>query len=221
MKMAATLKNSELKSTGVAAEMGKWYAIMVLFVLLALVYFLFFQGFVTDRELLNEEIIELEQNRQDYTEQVSLIPELQKRIRMVKETVGDNTSFLVAETYNLGTAELTRILKSIVAQNTNKSTECQTVSNTPSKDKEPDQFEKIILKVRMRCQFRKMVNVLQDIENHSIHLFVDNLHLDQRTVRRSRRNVAPTRPMLEVRFDLYAYMNKPVRNKQQDNRGKR
>lgn len=195
----------------VKQDMGKWYALLILLFVFVLVYFLAFQGFVTDHELLNEELADLEQNRKDFTELQAVIPELQSRIRTVKETVGDNTSFLVADSYNLGTAELTRILKGIVAQNTDVSSECQTVSNTPSKDREPDQFEKIILKVRMRCQFGKMIDVLVDAENHVPHLFVDNLTLEQRTIRRSRRNVVPTRPMLEVRFDLYAYMNKPIK----------
>lgn len=196
--------------------MNRWYALLILVFVLVLIYFLFFQSFIAEHALLNEELIDLEQNRQEYTELVSLIPELQKRINTVKETVGDNTSFLVADSYNLGTAELTRILKSIVAKNTDTASECQTVSNTPSKDRDPDQFEKIILKVRMRCQFEKMINVLVDTENHVPHLFIDNLHLEQRTIRRSRRNTTPAKPMLEVRFDLYAYMNKPVKKKDND-----
>ena len=192
-------------------DLNKWYALLILIVVFVLIYFLVFQGFVSDHQLMNEELADLEQNRKEYTELQAVIPELQKRIRTVKETVGDNTSFLVADSYNLGTAELTRILKGIVAQNTEVSSECQTVSNTPSKDRDPDQFEKIILKVRMRCQFSKMIDVLADAEEHIPHLFVDNLQMEQRTIRRSRRNIAPTRPMLEVRFDLYAYMNKPIK----------
>ena len=198
------------------AEMGRWYALLVLLVFLSLIYFMVFQSFTTDHSLLNEEIVDLEENRQEYTELAELIPELQRRINAVKETVGDNTSFLTADSYNLGTAELTRTLKRIVADNTDVTTECQTVSNTPSKDRDLDQFEKIILKVRMRCQYEKMVAVLLDVENHVPHLFIDNLQLEQRVTRRSRRNTKPTHPMLEVRFDLYAYMNKPIKVKNND-----
>ena len=169
-------------------EMGRWYALLVLLVFILLIYFMFFQGFVNDHAILNEEIAELEENRQEYTELAALIPELQNRINTVKETVGDNTSFLTADSYNLGTAELTRILKRIVADNTIETTECQTVSNTPTKDRDPDQFEKIILKVRMRCQYEKMVDVLLDLENHVPYLFIKDLQLEQRIVGRSRRN---------------------------------
>ena len=197
-------------------EMQKWYALFVLLLVFVLVYFIVFQGFVTEHVALNEEIADLEQDRQDYTELAELIPELQNRINLVKETVGDNTNFLMADTYNLGTAELTRILKRIVSDNTDITTECQTVSNTPSKDRNPDQFEKIILKVRMRCQFEKMVGILLDIENHVPHLFVDNMQLEQRLTRRLRANSKPVHPMLEVRFDLFAYMNKPIRAKKND-----
>lgn len=206
MKMAAIPDNPQIH---------RWYALGILILFLVLIYFMAFQGFVNEHSMLNDEITDLEQSRQEYTELASMIPELQNRINTVKETVGDNTSFLLADTYNLGTAELTRTLKNIVAQNTEMTTECQTISNTPSKDREPDQFEKIIIKVRMRCHFEKMMGVLHDIDNHVPDLFVDNLQLEQRIVR-SRRNVKPKKPVLEVRFDLYAYMNKPVRVKAND-----
>lgn len=193
------------------SEMQRWYALSVLLVVFVLIYFMFFQGFFTEHGLLNEELTDLEQNRKDFTELQVLIPELQKRINTVKETVGDSTNFLVADSYNLGTAELTRILKGIVAENTANRSECDIISNSPSKDRDPDQFERIILKVRMRCQFEKIVNVFERIENNVPHLFVDNLHLDQRVVRRSRRNTKPVHPMIDVRYDLYAYMNNPIR----------
>jgi general secretion pathway protein M len=203
-------------------EMDKWYALFILVFVLVMIYFLAFQGFTSDHAIMNEQLADLQQNREENTRLQAMIPELQKRINTVKETVGDNTNFLASDTDNLGKAELTRILKNIVAQNTQVESECQTINHTPSKDREPDQFEKVILKVRMRCQFDKMIKVLADIETHVPHLFVDNLQLDQRAIRRSRRNVKPTKPMLEVRFDLYAYLNKPIRVKEKrDERGRR
>lgn len=203
-------------------EMDKWYALLILIFVVVMVYFIAFQGFVSEHAMMNEELSDLQQNRVESSELEAMIPELQKRINIVKETVGDNTNFLVSDTDNLGKAELTRILKGIVAQNTDVRSACQTINHTPSKDKDPDQFEKIILKVRMRCQFDKMIGVLADVEKHVPRLFVDNLQLEQKAIRRSRKNVAPTKPMLGVRFDLYAYMNKPVRAKdKKDERGRR
>jgi len=198
------------------SDMNRWYALVVLLILLVMVYFIAFHGIVSDHALLNEEIAELESDRQEYTELASLIPELQKRIKNVKETVGDNTNFLVADSYNLGTAELSHIFKTIVNGNRVERSECDIISNTNYVDKNPDQFEKIIIKVRMRCQFEKMIKTISDIEGNVPHLFIDNLLLDQRVIRRSsRRNLPPVRPMLEVRFDLYAYMNKPVKVRDQ------
>ena len=196
--------------------MDRWYALSILLLIMVLVYFLFFQSFVDDHMLLNEEMSDQEQSRQEYTELAEMIPELQQRIAKVKETVGDNSNFLTADSYNLGTAELTRILKSIVTNVTQVRSECDIVSNTPSKDRNPDKFEKIILKVRMRCQFQKMADVLLNIENNVPFLFIDNLQLEQRIIRRSRKNVIPKAPILEVRFDLNAYMNKPIRVKEHD-----
>ena len=197
------------------SELNRWYALAILGFVIVLIYFIFFQGFVSEHSLLNEELDSLEQDRQDHTQLVKIIPELQKRINTVKANVGDNTSFLLADSYNLGTPELTRILKSIVSENTTSSTECQTVSNTPYKDKNPDQFEKVVLKVRMRCQYDKMLNVLLAFQEHIPYLFVDNLNLEQRLIH-TRRNQKPTHPKLEVRFDLIAYLNKPVKIKKKN-----
>ncbi len=193
--------------------MNRWYALLVLVIMCAVVYFLVFDSFVSEHAMLNDEVTELEQNRQDFEELAALIPELKKRIKTVKEKVGDNTSFLVADSYNIATAELTHILKKLVSNNTTSSAECQTISNTPSKDRNPDKFEKIILKVRMRCEYDKMVNILQQAEKNVPFIFIDNLNLEQRIIRRSRRNVKATEPLLEIRFDVFAYMNKPVRAK--------
>jgi general secretion pathway protein M len=197
------------------SELNRWYALAILGFVIVLIYFIFFQGFVSEHSLLNEELDSLEQDRQDHTQLVKIIPELQKRINTVKANVGDNTSFLLADSYNLGTPELTRILKSIVSENTSSSSECQTVSNTPYKDKNPDQFEKVVLKVRMRCQYDKMLNVLLAFQEHVPYLFVDNLNLEQRLVH-TRRNQKATHPKLEVRFDLIAYLNKPVKIKKKN-----
>ncbi len=202
--MTTTLKNP---------EMSRWYALFILLFIFVIIYLLFFQSFFNDHALLNEEIDTLTTSRQNYTELASQIPEIRKRIKQVKENVGDNSSFLVADSYNLGTSELTRIMKGIVTGVTQIRSECDIVSNTPYKDRNPDQFEKIILKVRMRCHFEKMINVLLEIEKHEPKLFVDNMTLEQRVIRRYRRNQKPTKPMLEVRFDLYAYMNKPIKKK--------
>jgi general secretion pathway protein M len=201
------------------SELGRWYALAVLLLIFLVIYFLLFHGFVSEHGIMNEEITDLESNRKEYTELKSQIPELQKRINEIKESVGDNTNFLVADTYNLGSAELTHILKNIVNSNTEDRSDCNIVSNTSSVDREPDQFEKIIIKVRMRCHFDKMMRTLSDIENHVPILFIDNLELDQRPTRHrsSRKNEPPqTKPQLDVRFDLFAYMNKPVKVREND-----
>ncbi len=197
-------------------EFEKWYALAILLFIFLTIYFLVFQGFFTEHSLLNEEIEDLESTRQEYTELAHQVPELTKRIQNVKETVGDNTSFLNTVINNLGTSELTRILKQIVSNNSNGNNECSIVTQSKSKDKDPDQFEKIILKVRMRCQYPKMINVILDIENHTPKLFINDLSFEQNNRNRSRKNQKPTQPLLEVRFDLYAYMNKVVKKKAND-----
>ena len=69
------------------SDMGKWYAVMVLVLIAMVIYYLFFQGFANDHSLMNEEISSLEEERKEYTELSSQIPELQSRIAQVRETM--------------------------------------------------------------------------------------------------------------------------------------
>ena len=200
-------------------DLGRWYALALLFFLLAVIYFLVFHGFVNEHALMNEEIYELEEERKEFTLLEKQIPELQKRIAEVKEKVGDNTNFLQADTLNLGRAELVKILKNIISANTAVSSDCNLVSHTNRIDKDPDQFEKIIINVKMRCHFDKMMKTLSDIENYIPVLFINKLELRQRvTSRRAPRKNAPPppRPLLDVSFELFAYMNNPIKAREND-----
>lgn len=198
------------------SQMSRWAALLVLFLMLLIIYFLFFHRFFVEHGQLNESIEELNQSRQKYSNQAAKIPELRKKLTEVRQAVGENDEFLQAETRNLGNAEITSLFKNIVNQQGVETSKCQIISQTPSLDRNPDQFEKIILRVRMRCQYEIMAQILDAIESNKPRLFIDELRLESRSITRYRRN-QPNKPQppanLEVRFDLFAYLKKPVEKK--------
>ncbi len=196
---------------------GRWLALATLLLVLVIVYFLFFHWFFVEHATLNEEIDSLNESRQKYINEAAKTPLLQEKIQQVKQAVGDNDEFLKADSENLGNAEITAILKNIITEQSPDNSACQSISQSPTQDRDPQQFEKIILRVRMRCQFGVFMHVLQQIEEHKPSLFIDDLRIESRNVQRYRRGQEPTaEENLEIRFILYAYMKKLVETRDED-----
>lgn len=192
-------------------DKGKWYALGLLLLLLLLVYLLVFQGFFERHQALNNQINEAIAARHKYAALANSVPELKKRLQQVREQSGSSTHFLKADSANLAAAELIRTLKEIVSQHTTQAQDCLILSNQLTRDRSPEQFERVILKVRLRCRYDILVPVLNDLEQHQPDLFIDELRIEQRYTRQRRGKPQPR--MQEVRFDLYAYLNKPVKKK--------
>ena len=193
-------------------RVSKWSAVMVLLLLLVIVYFLFFHWFFVAHAALNEEVESLNESRQQFINEAAKTPDLRKMLQQVKAEVGSNNEFLQADSKNLGNAEITSIFKNIVNQQSEQPADCQIISQSPTQDREPEQFEKIILRVRMRCQYEIFVKVVDLIEENTPSLFVTDLRIETRNVNRYRKNAnqANAPESLEIRFDLYAYLKNPI-----------
>lgn len=188
---------------------------MVLLLLFVIVYFLFVHWFFVAHAGLNEEIESLNESRQQFINEAAKTPDLRKMLQDVKAEVGSNNEFLQADSKNLGNAEITSIFKNIVNQQTENTSDCQIISQSPTQDRDPEQFEKIILRVRMRCQYAVFVKITELMEENIPSLFVNDLRLETRNVNRYRKNAKQTTAPdnLEIRFDLYAYLKNPVEKK--------
>ncbi len=193
-------------------RLSKWSAIFVLLLVLMTVYFLFFHWFVVAHAELNADVQELNESRQQFINEAAKTPELSQLLQQVKAQVGSNDEFLQADSKNLGNAEITSIFKNIVNQQAADNAECQIISQSPTQDREPEQFEKITLRVRMRCQYEIFVKILGLLEENTPSLFVNDLRVETRNVNRYRKNSnqANAPENLEIRFDLFAYLKNPV-----------
>ncbi|MEZ5470526.1 MAG: type II secretion system protein GspM [Marinicella sp.] len=194
------------------SRVSKWSAVLVLILVLVIVYFLFFHWFFVDHAGLNEQVDTLNDTRQRLINEAAKTPQLSEMLQEVKSKVGSNNEFLNADSQNLGNAEITSIFKNIVNQQSEEPSDCQIISQSPTQDREPEQFEKIILRVRMRCQFEVLVKILDSIESNTPSLFVTDLRIESRNQNRYRKNMKETPPPenLEIRFDLFAYLKIPV-----------
>lgn len=194
------------------SRVSQWSAIMVLLLLLVIVYFLFFHWFFVAHAGLNEEVGALNDSRQKLINEAAKAPQLRELLQEVKSKVGENNEFLNADSKNLGNAEITSIFKNIVNEQSEEPTDCQIISQSPTQDLEPEQFEKIILRVRMRCQFEVLVKIMDVIESNTPSLFINDLRVESRNQNRYRKNLKAVPPpqSLEIRFDLFAYLKIPV-----------
>lgn len=197
-------------------NMNRWAALLVLMMLAVIVYFLFFHHFFVAHAGMNDSIGELNQSRQKYINQAAKSPKLKDKLKEVKLQVGSNDEFLKAETKNLGNAELTSTFKNIFNEQGAETAECQIVSQQPTQDRDLDQFEKVVLRVRMRCQYEIFANILARLEQNLPSLFINDLRIEARNVSRYRRKGKDSEPAaetVEIRFELFAYLKNPIEKK--------
>jgi general secretion pathway protein M len=194
------------------SKVSQWSAVLVLLMVLFIVYFLFFHWFFVKHAEYNEGIAALNETRQKLINEAAKTPQLTELLQEVRQTVGSNNEFLQADSKNLGNAEITSIFKNIVNQQTPEPADCQIISQSPTQDRDPQQFEKIILSVRMRCQYEVLARIIEDLEANTPSLFVNDFRIEARNRNRYRRNSTdvPEPENLEVRFDLFAYLKIPV-----------
>jgi general secretion pathway protein M len=194
------------------SRVSKWAAVSILLLVFVIVYFLFFHWFFVAHANLNDEVRSLNESRQKFINEAAKTPQLRELLQEVKSKVGSNNEFLNADSKNLGNAEITSIFKNIVNQQSEEANDCQIISQSPTTDRNPEQFEKIILRVRMRCQFEVLVRILDSLENNTPSLFVNDLRIESRNQNRYRKDMKeiPAPQNLEVRFDLFAYLKIPV-----------
>ena len=74
---------------------------------------------------------------------------------------------------------------------------------------EPERFERVTIKVRLRCDLEPFAGILYDLESASPFLFIDDLQIfrQQGYVQPGQNKIST---YLDIRFDLYGYIRKRV-----------
>ncbi len=70
----------------------------------------------------------------------------------------------------------------------------------------PQRFEQVTNKVRLRCEIDDLAKVLYHLENGAPYVFVDKLSVYRQVTRRRRGRETIERRILDVRFDLSGYL---------------
>ena len=132
-------------------------------------------------------------------------PEVERRLAQVRQFQASTPSFLSEANKELASAALVQRLEQVVGSASPNPAQCQITARTPSDVPQDEDFERVVVQVRLRCGMTEMALVLQALEGGSPQLFVDNLEL---LSRRSYLGVGAENNAgaMDVSFDLYGYL---------------
>jgi type II secretion system (T2SS) protein M len=130
------------------------------------------------------------------------IADLNEQIVQLKEHNPNNLDFIKKKTSALVAADLQKLLKKLIESNGGNLVSTHAV--TKPKD---DVFSDITIKVHMRCNITTLRTVIYALATNKPLLFTDNLLIQKKSSRSSRKRKNTSTDQLEVRFDVTGYIN--------------
>lgn len=186
---------------------SRFYAVVLLAALLMLLYFVFVHWtFVVPHLALRGQLIELRDQELRLRMAAAMRPAIQARLAEVREFEANNPGFLPEPSFDLAASALIQRLDNTVAELAVPPNRCQVVNKTPHRPREDERFDRVVLKVRMRCEMEEFSTVLYNLEAGSPQLFVDGLSVVARRPTYTPRNRPAPQGYLDISFDLYGYL---------------
>jgi len=185
-------------------------AIGLLVVAAVLVYFLFFHWFVVKHVRLGGEIDRLEAQIARYKGTVELADPMRERLSELRASQMDSALFVEGEDPNIATAELIRMLRDWVDRSAGDAELCNITNTSPRRYSDPERFLSVRVNVRMQCPLDDFMRILYEMETGVPLVFVDNMMINQRlTPEQSGRRGSTPYGQLDIRFEMYGYLNEP------------
>lgn len=185
-------------------------AIGLLVVALILVYFAGFHWFVTRHVSLSGEIGDLERQIGRFKGTVEMAEPMRAQLNELRASQMDSALFLEGSDVNIATAELIRMLRDWVDRSAADDETCSITNTSPRRFTEPERFRSVRVNVRMQCPLDDFMRVLHEMESGVPLVFVDNMMINQRlTPDQSRRRGGTPYGQLDIRFEMYGYVNQP------------
>ena len=181
-------------------------AYLLLVVALILFYYVFFHRFILTHMALSEQAEQLTEAELRYRAAIAQKPELQQEIAGLRRAQSESDYFLEQENANLASSELTTRLKEVISLHAEDTEACRVLSQQNMRDNTEERFQRVSIKVRMRCEIADLNRVLFHLEDGTPYLFVDNLTIFRQITRRRRDRELVQEKMLDVRFDLSGYI---------------
>jgi general secretion pathway protein M len=184
-------------------------AYMLLVISLILVYWVGFHWFFQAQAERGEEMDLLLSRESSLNARIAMRPELEVALGRVSQAEQGNDYFLKQTNTSLASSELTTMLKQAIALQAQDEQLCQVSSNQNIRVREQERFQRVTIKVRMRCELNDLYKVFHLLEDGTPYTFVDNVSVYRQVSRRTSRNRNVQPRILDVRFDLSGYIQSP------------
>jgi general secretion pathway protein M len=195
------------------AERGRFLAVVLLLSTLAVVYVLGVHWWFTAPHLaLAEEADSLREREARFRRAASEREAVEKGLAAVQQFENENPAFLDELDFDSAAAGLTQRLKQVVTARARDAQSCQIIMNQYSRPTDKELFERVAIRVRLRCSLEEFAPILHDLESTQPVLFVDEVQIWKQTGYRApgSNQVAS---YLDVQFTLSGYLRKRVAEK--------
>lgn len=181
-------------------------AYMLLVISVILTYWFGFHWFFQAHAELNERAETLQQSEARFAALIALRPTIEAALQGVREGEQQNDYFLKQENISLASSELTSMLKQTINLHADHSDRCQVSSNQNMRVRVQERFQRVTIKVRMRCEIDDLSKVFYNLEGETPYVFIDNVSIYRQVTRRRRGRETVQQRILDVRFDLSGYI---------------
>jgi general secretion pathway protein M len=195
------------------AERGRFLAVVLLLSTIAVVYVVGVHWWFTAPHLaLAEEADSLREREARFRRAASERKQVEKGLADVKLFEERNPAFLDELDFDSAAAGLTQRLKQVVTARARDAQSCQIIMNQYSRPTDKELFERVAIRVRLRCSLEEFAPILHDLESTQPMLFVDEVQVWKQTGYRApgSNQVAS---YLDVQFTLSGYLRKRVAEK--------
>ena len=191
-----------------SAESGRFLAIVLLLIAVLLAYLFGMHWWFTARHLeIATEMGELRERELDFRSTAAARPEIEKQLAEVRAFEAGNPAFLPEGDFDAAAAGLTQRLKQVVQDHARDANSCQIIMNQYARSTEKELYERVTIKVRLRCSLEEFAPARHELESGSPVLFLDDLQVWKQTGYRVPGTNEVT-SYLDIRFDLYGYLRK-------------
>lgn len=184
---------------------GKPVAIGLALAALLIVYFLVFHSFITQHIAFANELADLKESELRFRQIAAQRPDIEKRLAEVRQFQAGANYFLPEDSFDLAAANLNTKLKQIISDKAKDQQRCQLVSSQNERPTSPEPYQRVVVKVRMRCDLDDLVEILYELENATPFLFVSELNLYQQLMFQGGMP-QPNLGDMDVRFDVSGYI---------------
>lgn len=179
---------------------------MLLVIVVILIYWFGFHWFFQAHAALNERADSLQEAEARFATLIAIRPQLELALQGVRDGEQQNDYFLKQENVSLASSELTSMLKQTINLHADHSDRCQVSSNQNMRVRVQERFQRVTIKVRMRCEIDDLSKVFYNLEGETPYVFIDNVSIYRQISRRRRGRETVQQRILDVRFDLSGYI---------------